>query len=280
MVLPPLILTTLTLGSAMLARAPWVASASVLSLTVIFGVWRPRYWRCVWGVDFFYLLLTSGWPMLPTWQYGWLAAALLFLLALTQRFWFIRLSRWQIKRHLAQTLQQAALVAEYTFVMYLTTDFHQQVFGHEKNLQRERLCFLARRQAFRHAWQRYLPAAAPRYQRLDDNFDKLYEILSALALLVRRNLDHSTFAVAQKELYALSVGIKTYLTMLAAHLSNPYNAMPEASLLADDCLALQDIYQDALHIVAADPVVFILFIQDIGALQQTLQTLATLLLEV
>ena len=253
--------------------------SGVLILAVSSGAWQPRYWRAVWVINYFVILLFLAPSSVLWWRNGCFIMAGFFCLIgglCGINVWRVRGSA---RHHLALTLRQAGTLVDSTFVLYLTGDYQERLFDYEKNLHHERAKYLTRYAAYRQACQTAAPADVARALLFGQQCEKIYEILSALTLAVRRSIDHSTFAVAQKELCAVSVRMMHFCLALADYLTRRRQTLPDVTGFAEDFSALQDIYQDALQVVAPDPLVFILLIHDIGALQQALLSIATLLRE-
>ena len=130
----------------------------------------------------------------------------------------------------------------------------------------QRNAFLISLTTVRNVLSRFNNAKRADFIKLLQYVEQLYEILLAIGLLGYRVSDHSTFEVAHKELLALAEGVTAYLKALAAQLRRGRLAVP--TNFAESIQELQDINHDALVVVAPDPMVFILFIQDFYALHE------------
>ena len=257
--------------------------ASFLVLTIIItaaiGVWRQRFWPMVFVLNFLLILGaafgTDGNEALQ--RYLSLVAG--FLLVAAMRWLFFRkISVKQLQGLFAESLQAAATLTEAIFTLYLVRDYQQHIFEYEKQLHSERNTFLQRICAVRSALLQIDSAQQPALVKLLHQVEQLYEVLMSIALLIYRVSDHSTFEVANKEFAALSEGVKAQLLFLAACLQQLTQTQPLG--FADNLQELQDIYHDALQVVAPDPMVFILFIQDCCVLKELFLQMSTLINEV
>ncbi|MES2216846.1 MAG: hypothetical protein V4501_00400 [Pseudomonadota bacterium] len=236
-------------------------------ITVAFGVWQPRFWRAVFVTNYLVLLAAAfGTDSIAALQRYFFVMLGFLLVAGLRWIFFHKTSARQLKWALANCLLKAASLSEAIFSVYLARDYEQRLFVYEKKLHWQRNAFLTSLVTVRESLMEFDNAKRPSFVKLLQSVEQIYEILLAIGLLVYRVSDHSTFEVANKELLALNEGLKAYLLALAAQLQRGQLAAP--TTFTDSIQELQDINHDALQVVAPDPMVFILFIQDFMALNE------------
>jgi hypothetical protein len=257
--------------------------ASFLVLTIIvtaaIGVWRQRYWPMAFVANYLLILGAAFGTDGNEAMQRYLCVVLGFLLVAALRWLFFRkISVYQLQGLFAESLQAASSLSESIFTLYLVRDYQLNIFEYEKQLHSERNTFLQSMSTLRNA---LLLVSAPHqaaFTKLLQQLDQLYEVLMSIALLLYRVSDHSTFEVANKEFADLSEGIKAQLQFLVASLQQQTQTPPLG--FADNLQELQDINHDALQVVAPDPMVFILFIQDCCALKELFLQMTSLIDEV
>jgi hypothetical protein len=118
------------------------------------------------------------------------------------------------------------------------------------------------------------------YGAMVDYIEQLYEILQSLGLMAQRVDDHATFAVAEKELLTLSSVISGRLRRLAASVTQKQREPASATTLSEAIFEMEEVSRTVLQVVARDPLVFTIFIQDLYALDRLcLQFTAALQIE-
>ena len=241
-------------------------------MTLLIGVSRPRYWRLAFIVN---LCAVAG-CMVPATitqslqRYCYVLGAV-FVIALFRFIIFQRSSRSTINKTLATTLKAGAKLSQIIFDFYLSRDFQANHFNHEKEWHSARSKFLKYLQRTRVLVSHYHGKLKPQYKIVLDEIEQLHEIFMAMGLLIDRVEDHTTFEVATKEFTRLSSSVNAYLLAFVAQLSKKKYSYPEDFYEAVS--ELQEINSDALQVVAREPVVFMLFVQDFFALNDILTQL-------
>jgi hypothetical protein len=259
-----LVIALLVSVSGALGVALWWQASFLVGLVLIsvgVGVWRPRYWRAVFITNYLVMLGAAFSVNTMDALQRYFFVALGFLLVGVMRWIFFRKTSVRLMKWIfANCLRKTAALSDAIFSVYLTRNYQEQLFVYERKLHWQRNAFSFARNAL----ARFDNTKRPAFVKLLENIEQVYEILLAIGLLVYRVSDHSTFEVANKELLALGDSVATYLKALAAQL--PHGRMDAPTTLTDAIQELQDINHDALQVVAPDPMVFILFIQDFKAL--------------
>jgi hypothetical protein len=257
----------------------WLA-AIFLALTtfiaVAAGLWFTDLWCAVLVVNLFAILavsfpvyLTAGLQRIVCVIAGYSIAALI-------QFIFLRRSRvLALRSLLASSLRDLLDLNQTFFSFYLHRDYNSQMFVYEKRLHENRRDFL-----YNITRAREFLLEQPAYTAVLADIEQIYEIILALGLVLYRVHDHSTFEVAGKEFSALEIAITTALQLLAANLRTGKYGEILGQELPEAIRDMEEVNRNALQVVAADPLVFMLFIQDLTTLDSRLVQLATAIAEV
>jgi hypothetical protein len=236
-------------------------------VSVAIGVWQPRFWRSIFITNYLVVLGAAvGTDTTDALQRYFYVATGFMLVAGMRWIMFHSSTARQLKWFFANCLIKAAALSDTIFTVYLARDYQEKLFLYEKKLHWQRNAFLISLTTVRNVLNRFNYPKRAEFIKLLQYVEQLYEILLALGLLGYRVTDHSTFEVANKEFLALGEGVSAYLKALAAQLRRGKLAVP--TNFAEAIQELQDINNDALVVVAPDPMVFILFIQDFFALHE------------
>jgi hypothetical protein len=160
------------------------------------------------------------------------------------------------------------------FRSYVTHNYAEEHFNYERKLHKCRSDFLDTMNQARLLLGKMRVKEQQKFSLLLDDVEQIYEILQSLSLLVYRIEDHSTFAVADKEFLAISSGIDTHLRQLAKALTAKKHKPSPASVLGENIYELEEINRTVLQVVASDPVVFMIFIQDLYVLDKVIARLS------
>jgi uncharacterized membrane protein YccC len=178
------------------------------------------------------------------------------------------------KKALAECIRSLSDLAQTIFSVYITHDYVNIKFIYEKNLHADSDIFLYEIQRARQLIQKLDNHLAKNFLLALDKIEQIYELLLTLGLLVHRVADHSTFSVAEKELTAITASVVAYLQVLVNMLLTKNYSSAKVSSLSDDIFSLEEINQSALQVVAQEPIVFFIFIQDLRALNEILLQLS------
>jgi len=102
------------------------------------------------------------------------------------------------------------------------------------------------------------------------NVDYLYEIMLALGSSLYRVDDHSMFAVASKEFYAISASIDTRINELTENVFHKGDPVTHENILIENIPPLEEIYHSVIQVVSPEPKIFLLFIYDLYALNEAI----------
>jgi hypothetical protein len=265
-----LVIALLVALSGYLAGWHWVQAVFLLltiMATAAIGVWQPRYWRVVFITNYLLILAAAiGVGSTEALQRYFYVACGFMLVAGMRWIMFHSSTTRQLKWFFANCLMKAAALSDTMFAVYLARDYQEKLFVYEKKLHWQRNAFLISLTTLRNVLRQFKHSKRADFVKLLHYVEQLYEILLAIGLLGYRVTDHTTFEVANKEILALGEGVAAYLKALAAQLSRGSLVVPVN--FSESITELQDINNDALIVVAPDPMVFILFIQDFYALHE------------
>jgi hypothetical protein len=97
--------------------------------------------------------------------------------------------------------------------------------------------------------------------------------------LINRVKDHSTFSVADKEFLAISSSVDAHFRRLAKAIHTKEVKAEQSNVLSEDIYELEEINRTVLQVVAEDPLVIMIFIQDLYALDKTLVKLSDAIID-
>lgn len=166
---------------------------------------------------------------------------------------------------LAKCLQRLSQLNQAIFTCYLTRDYFEQHYVYEKLFHDRRRDFLFAMKKFR----RY-----KNYEDISRHIENLYEIILSLGLLIYRVPDASTFEIASKEFYAITENLSVMFRDLSAFLLDKKDFPSLPFSLVENIQQLEEVNQSALQLVSPDPMVFLIFIQDLQALNIVLTELS------
>jgi uncharacterized membrane protein YccC len=236
--------------------------------TVMIGLRWPLYWSAAFLINFF-AAVSSGFPTdMDGINKRFLSILMGFGIAIVlQKCFFPSRVRDDFRRALTLALQDLIDLNQAVFNCFLAVNYPEKQFEYAKKIHQER-------RDFSYA----ISVARELLEKIKGNKDKpatilcaieeLYEIIQALGTLLYRVDDHSTFQIAYKELLALSETISKDLRAIKLFLLEKTKTAPPQDVLNDNIFQLEDVNHAALNVAAKEPVVFLLFIQDLYALQK------------
>jgi hypothetical protein len=169
---------------------------------------------------------------------------------------------------IADSLLRLAQLNQAIFSCYVTHNYQEEHFNYEKRLHASRGSFLYKINQARALLTKIASSQQQKFAAILDSIEQCYEIFQSLGLLIQRVDDHSTFAVADKEFLALSGNVDTYLFQMAAEINTRKIKHQQSTILSENIYELEELNRTVLQVVAKDPLVFMIFIQDMYALDR------------
>lgn len=249
-------------------------------LTVYIGLMYANVWGLGFAVNLL-AILAAGVVVdhMATVQRFW-CVLLGFLLAFIVQYIFIRVRSQAVMRlMLANSLYRLAQLSRAIFSCYLSHNYVEEHFNHEKKLHIKRGRYLYDIEHARQLLSRFKGEQHEKFSRLIGLIERSYEMLQAINLLLYRVDDHSTFAVADKELLAISSSVVSEFDLLAEQLQNKDMVSGRSTLLHENIYEMEEINRSALQVVAKEPLVFMIFIQDMLGLDKLMTKLSDVILE-
>jgi hypothetical protein len=233
--------------------------------TILIGISDNRYWRSAFIVNLFAVVgcafAVNDEQALQ--RCGYILGGFVIVTVL-QMIFFHNASKREVKVAFADALQAAAALGQTIFTFFLAKDYQALHFNYERQWHSNNVKFLKKLRQSQWLLNYFHGDFKSRFAKVLSNIEQLHEILMAMWLLIDRVEDHTTFDVATKEFTRLSDGMLAYLHALAAQLRRQKFSLPEDFSEAID--ELQEVNHDALQVVAREPIVFLLFVQDFIAL--------------
>ncbi len=242
--------------------------------TVTAGLRWPMFWGATFLINFF-AALSSGFPTnLDGVNKRFLCILMGFSIAIVlQTCFFPGRLRDDVRGALTQALQDLIELSQAIFNCFLAVDYPEKQFEYVKKVQQKRRDFSYSISVAR-ALMKKMKKDKDKYADLTCAIEALYEIIQALGTLLYRVEDHSTFQIIYKELLALSDTIYQDLRALKLFLLKKTKSAPLQDTLKDNIFQLEDVNHAAISVAAKDPMVFLLFIQDLFALQKGMTDLS------
>lgn len=170
---------------------------------------------------------------------------------------------------MTSVLNQLDQLQKKIFSIYLKRDYAEKMYLYEKDL---------------HALRLKIFASMLKIHDPKEDLNHLFEIITALGNLRYRINDHTTFEVCEKELAELSKSISEILqskrhSERSTAIQTPTVpelhdlARPDKSQLLTNIEAFEKIYATALQVVTKNPIFFLIFIQNLFALQEVIDKL-------
>ena len=253
--------------TSMLASYAFLLALFLLALTFTMLYWGLRY-ASVWAATFvagFYAIISAG---LSTTTEGsvqrFYCIVLGFGIAIFVQLLFTR-SRLatELRFTLASSLLRLSKLNHAIFRCYVTHNYAEEHFNYEKKLHQCRTDFLYEMQHARVSLAQLKESKREPFFVFINYIEQLYEIMQSLSLLIYRVEDHATFAVAEKEFLALSEKIDQRLRQLAKTMTTQQVQSDSVNVLGETIYELEEINRTVLQVVAHDPLVFMIFIQDL-----------------
>jgi uncharacterized membrane protein YccC len=236
--------------------------------TVMVGLRWPLFWGATFLINFF-AALSSGFPTdMDGVRKRFLCILMGFGIAIVlQKCFFPSRLRNDVRWALTQALQDLIDLNQAVFNCFLAVNYPEKQFEYTKKIHQKRRDFsysisIARELLKKIKGNKDKPA------NILCTIEELYEIIQALGTLLYRVEDHSTFQIAYKELLALSETISKDLRAIKLLLLEKTKIAPPQDVLKDNIFQLEDVNHAALNVAAKDPMVFLLFIQDLFSLQK------------
>ncbi len=255
----------------------------LLALFLLLTTWLTIYagllYASVWGLGFaanVSIMLAASVPvsMMDAIQRFW-CVLLGFLIAFIIRFVFIRdRSQAVMRMKLAYSLYRLAQLGRVIFSAYITHNYADEHFSHEKNLHLKRCRYLYEIDQARQLLTTFTGKRREQFSELINLIECSYEMLQSISLLIYRVDDHSTFAVADKELITISSSMVKEFDLLAEQLQQRrVVAAQRSTILNENIYEMEEIHCSVLQVVASEPLVFMIFIQDMYGLDKIMTQL-------
>jgi hypothetical protein len=180
---------------------------------------------------------------------------------------------------LSKSVCRLAGLSRAIFSCYMTHNYMDNYFNHEKTLHSERSRYLYEINQARCWVDKTTGAPQHFFLRIIDLLEQAYEVLQAISLLIYRVEDHSTFAVADKEFLAISGSVVNEFDRLAEQLRRKKSSIARTNILNENIYEFEEINRSALQVVAREPLVFMIFIQDMHELDRVLMQLSAEILD-
>lgn len=136
-------------------------------------------------------------------------------------------------------LKQLDELQKKIFAIYLNRDYFEKTYSYEKSLHEFRLKIIT---------------SLLKLANANDYHNELFELVMDLGNLRYRILDHATFKICEKELIALSENLSLLLN-------------GKISQFKESIVAFEKIYQTTLQVVIKNPIVFLIFIENLSAIE-------------
>lgn len=143
------------------------------------------------------------------------------------------------------------------FSCYIKRDYLSKRYQYEERIHQ------VRNKLF-HLMQKIRASASE--NKILPQLEHIYEIIFSLSLLKLRVPDHATFEVCEQEMKLLQSAISAVLVSASAN-------QDLIERLSGAINSFEEVYRSTLQIVSYEPVVFLFFLQDLGALRDELQSL-------
>jgi hypothetical protein len=242
----------------------------ILSLVTIYmGLTYPALWPAAFIASFYAVLSAGLLTNLDGAMQRFCCIVLGFAIAIVVQIIFTRIRvTADLRSALADSLLRLAQLNQAIFSCYVAHNYQEEHFNYEKKLHASRGSFLYKINQARALLTHITLSQQQKFSAVVDCIEQCYEIFQSLGLLIQRVDDHSTFAVAEKEFLALSGNVDTYLRQMAAEINTLKIRHEESAILSENIYELEEINRTVLQVVAKDPLVFMIFIQDMYALDK------------
>jgi hypothetical protein len=259
-------------GTKTLYIAFYLFFTTFCTLTV--GLNWPVLWGAAFVVNFFgtlsYIFMTDYAAAL---QRGGAIFAGFFLALLLLKLFFPQRLRDGVRLLLAQAVQELMGLSAALFNCYLSADYLENRFDYLSKFHARRRAFAYHLSMARELLAQMRPSARVESARQLEKTETLYEIILALGTLLNREKDHSTFAIVTKEFLNINENISAELRALKLLLLKQKKLPPVNNDLEENIYQLEDVNRSAVNVAARDPMVFLLFVQDLSSLAVALRDL-------
>jgi uncharacterized membrane protein YccC len=234
-------------------------------------------WPVVWDAAFisnYYANLSSGFiGTLSMVEQRFACILIGFGIAmLLQTLFFPNRLQGDLRVVLADCVNELRALNQAIFACYLATDYDKNSFFYDKELHARRRDYLYEMHSARVLLNKIKPTKRVHFEKLVDDIERCNEVLLSLSMLTHRVTDHSTFQVAYKELSLISENIYGELSAIKLALLKK-KSKDRSDTLKEDIYQLEDVNRSALNVVSNDPMVFLIFLQDLSSCHELLKQL-------
>lgn len=174
---------------------------------------------------------------------------------------------------LACTLQGINRLQAKLFFIYFKRDYAERHYVYEKELHVIRMqIFTAINQA-RSLINKIPSLGQAHYQAVIGQLDMLIELVIALGNLRYRIRDYSTFELCEKEFKSITAILSATINNISAQLLGKKIVANENQQLQTSIEAFEDVYRNTLVVVSKEPLDFLIFIQNLSAMDEVLSSL-------
>jgi hypothetical protein len=273
----------LAFATSQLANYTYLLAFFLLALTfvmVYLGLKQASLWAATF-IASFYAILSAG--VATTFAGGierFYCIVLGFAIAIFVQIILMR-GRLEVDVGLvmANSLLRLARLSQAIFLCYVTHNYEEEHFNYEKKLHKCRSGFLYEINQARYLLSKIAKSEQQHFYLMLGYIEQMYEILQSLSLLINRVKDHSTFSVADKEFLAISSSVDAHFRRLAKAIHTKEVKAEQSNVLSEDIYELEEINRTVLQVVAEDPLVIMIFIQDLYALDKTLVKLSDAIID-
>lgn len=252
--------------------------ATYLFITTLGTVYVGLLWPAFWGATFlvnFYANLSSGFgtDMRET-GYRFLSIFAGFIIAiLLQTIFFPNRLKGDCKLVLTASIQKLLELNQAIFDCYLAADYSEKRFQYERKLHQKRRDYSYEISVARQLIKRIKATEREPLNNVMCALEQIYEIMLSMGLLDYRVEDRSTFELAYKELLEISENINSELRAIKIQLLKKKPPSVISEKIKESIYQLEDVSRVTLDVAAKDPMVFLLFVQDLYALNKMMEQL-------
>lgn len=179
-----------------------------------------------------------------------------------------------LRQQFVDCLEEMDKLQQQIFSIYLKRDYPERHFYYEKKLNHEQQYLFCVMEKARFLLTKLKKPQAEKFKPVFSDLSELFEIIISLGNLRYRVKDYATFEVCEKEFLLVTKNLSNMLMLLAQKICGEAKINETSFNFKPYVQALEAIYSGALRVVSKEPIVFLIFMQNLNALETNLKTLA------
>lgn len=177
-------------------------------------------------------------------------------------------------QQIAEDLDDLNDLQKQIFSLYLKRNYEAKSFLYEKKFHLKIQQIFSTMEKMRFLLGKVNKEKLESFKTIINDLDELFDIIISLGNLRYRVKDIALFEMCEKEFSLVSKNISNVFELLKLKICEEKNIHEECFNLSSYVQAIEQVYNGTLRVISKEPIVFLIFIQNLNALDNKLKSLS------